>query len=57
MARHLDGQQVTLRVNPEVGKALKEAGGKWLLEMEEMIKKTVIVKSDAAQHQEQFDIL
>ena len=29
MARHLDGQQVTLRVNPEVGKALKENGGKW----------------------------
>jgi ribonuclease G len=57
MVRHLEGQQVTLRVNPEVGKALKENGGKWLLEMEEMTKKTVIVKSDPAQHQEQFDIL
>ncbi|MCU1285399.1 MAG: ribonuclease, Rne/Rng family [Acidobacteriales bacterium] len=57
MARHLDGQQVTLRVNPEVGKALKENGGKWLQEMEEIIKKTVIVKSDALQHQEQFEIL
>jgi Rne/Rng family ribonuclease len=57
MARHLDGSQVTLRVNPEVGKALKEAGGKWLLEMEEIVKKTVIVKSDALQHQEQFEIL
>jgi ribonuclease G len=57
MARHLDGSQVTLRVNPEVGKALKENGGKWLLEMEEICKKTVIVKSDALQHQEQFEIL
>jgi Rne/Rng family ribonuclease len=57
MSRHLDGSQVTLRVNPEVGKALKESGGKWLLEMEEVVKKTVIVKSDPLQHQEQFDIL
>ena len=48
--------RVALRVNPDVGKALKANNGKALLEMEEMTKKTVIVKSDPALHQEQFDI-
>jgi ribonuclease G len=45
-----------LRVNPEVAKALKTGNGKWLNELEELTKKTVIVKSDPALHQEQFDI-
>jgi Rne/Rng family ribonuclease len=56
MSRHLDQQQVMLRVNPEVAKALKENNARWLNEMEEVLKKTIIVKSDPAQHQEQFDI-
>ncbi len=45
-----------LRVNPEVAKALKANNGRALSEMEELTKKTVIVKSDPALHQEQFDI-
>jgi ribonuclease G len=45
-----------LRVNPEVAKALKSSNGRWLNELEELTKKTVIVKSDAALHQEKFDI-
>jgi ribonuclease G len=45
-----------LRVNPEVAKELKANSGKWLNELEELTKKTVIVKSDPALHQEQFDI-
>ncbi len=56
MARHLEHADVMLRVNPEVAKALKVNNGKLLLEMEELTKKTVIVKSDPALHQEQFDI-
>ncbi len=56
MAKHLDHADVMLRVNPEVGKALKANNGKALTEMEELTKKTVIVKSDPALHQEQFDI-
>ncbi|MGH9513081.1 MAG: Rne/Rng family ribonuclease [Terriglobales bacterium] len=56
MAKHLDHQDVMLRVNPEVGKALKANGGRALAEMEELTRKTVIVKSDPALHQEQFDI-
>jgi len=56
MAKHFENQQVMLRVNPEVAKALKDNGGKRLSEMEEMLHRTIIVKSDATQHQEQFDI-
>ncbi len=56
MANHLDHPDVMLRVNPEVAKVLKANSGKALLELEELTKKTVIVKSDPALHQEQFDI-
>jgi Rne/Rng family ribonuclease len=56
MAKHLDHADVMLRVNPEVAKALKANNGKALAEMEELTKRTVIVKSDPALHQEQFDI-
>jgi ribonuclease G len=56
MAKHLDHADVMLRVNPEVAKALKANNGKALTEMEELTKRTVIVKSDPALHQEQFDI-
>ena len=56
VAKHIDSADVMLRVNPEVAKALKANNGKALLEMEELTKKTVIVKSDPALHQEQFDV-
>jgi Rne/Rng family ribonuclease len=56
LAKQLDHTDVMLRVNPEVAKALKTNNGRWLNELEELTKKTVIVKSDAALHQEQFDI-
>ncbi len=56
IAKHLEHADVMLRVNPEVGKALKANNGRALTEMEELTKKTVIVKSDPALHQEQFDI-
>jgi Rne/Rng family ribonuclease len=56
MAKHLERQDVLLRVNPEVAKALKTQNGRWLNEMEELTKRTIIVKSDPALHQEQFDI-
>jgi ribonuclease G len=39
-----------------VAKALKAQGSRWLNEMEELTKRTIIVKSDPALHQEQFDI-
>ena len=56
MQKHLDGKDVMLRVNPEVVKQLKSSGGRWISEYEEMVGKTIIIKSDPALHPEQFDI-
>jgi ribonuclease E len=55
MARHFE-RDVMVRVNPEVAKALKGNNGRWLQEMEELAKRTVLVKSDPLLHPEQFDI-
>jgi Rne/Rng family ribonuclease len=56
MQKHLERNDVLLRVNPEVVKMLKANNARWLNEIEEMIGKTIIVKSDPALHPEQFDI-
>jgi ribonuclease G len=56
IARHLEHEDVLLRVHPDVAKELKSTNGRLLNEMEEMTKRTIIVKSDPAVHQEQFDI-
>jgi Rne/Rng family ribonuclease len=55
MSRHFE-RDIMLRVNPEVAKALKASGGKWVQEMEELTGRTVLVKSDALLHPEHFDI-
>jgi len=55
MAKHLDRGDVMLRVHPDVVKQLKSST-KWLQEMEEMVGKTILVKSDPSLHPEQFDI-
>ena len=56
MIKAHDRTDVTLRVNPEIAKGLKANNGKLITEMEEMIGKSVLVKSDAMLHQENFDI-
>jgi ribonuclease G len=56
LAKHLEHSDVMLRVNPEVAKALKANNARFLNEIEELTKRTVIVKSDPALHQEQFDV-
>ena len=56
IAKHLEHEDVMLRVHPEVAKELKANNGRLLNEMEELTKRTIIVKSDPALHQEQFDI-
>ncbi len=56
ISSHLEHSDVMLRVNPEVAKALKANNARLLNEMEELTKKTIIIKSDPALHQEQFDI-
>ncbi len=56
LRRHLEGREILLRVNPEVAKALKGNNARWLTDMEELTGKTIIVKSDATLHPEQFDM-
>ncbi len=56
MARDFDHPDIMLRVHPEVAKALKANGSRWIQEMEELTKRNIIVKSDPLLHQEQFDI-
>jgi Rne/Rng family ribonuclease len=56
IAKQLERPDVMLRVNPEVGKALKASNGRWLTELEEVSGRSVIVKTDPTLHQEQFDI-
>jgi len=56
IAKHLEHEDVMLRVHPEVAKELKANNARLLNEMEELTKRTIIVKSDPAVHQEQFDI-
>ena len=56
IAKHLEHEDVMLRVHPDVAKELKGNNGRLLNEMEELSKRTIIVKSDPAVHQEQFDI-
>jgi ribonuclease G len=56
IAKHLEHEDVMLRVHPDVAKELKSNNARLLNEMEELTKRTIIVKSDPALHQEQFDI-
>jgi Rne/Rng family ribonuclease len=56
MAKQIDGDVITLRVNPEVAKALKSREGALVSELESLTKKDVIIKSDATVHQERFEI-
>ncbi|MGD0788695.1 MAG: Rne/Rng family ribonuclease [Terracidiphilus sp.] len=56
MRKHFEGADVLLRVNPETVKVLKQNNASWLSELEELIGKNILVKSDPTLHPEQFDI-
>ena len=56
MKRHFEGADVMLRVNPETVKVLKANAGTWITELEELIGKNILIKSDPTLHPEQFDI-
>jgi Rne/Rng family ribonuclease len=56
MAKLHDKTDITVRVHPEVAKALKANNGKLISEMEDLTGKNVLVKSDPLLHQENFDI-
>jgi len=56
IARAVEGNSVMLRVNPEVAKVLKSNQNSYLQEIEEILGRTVLVKSDPLLHQEKFDL-
>jgi len=58
MRKSLDDPQnnIVLRVNPEVAKVLKSNHNQFLQELEEILGKSVLVKSDPLLHQTKFDL-
>jgi ribonuclease G len=57
VAKVLEGKDVMLRVAPDVAKLLKSSHNAYLQEIEEILGRTVIVKSDAQLHQDKFDLV
>jgi len=56
MSGSVEGKDVMLRVHPEVAKLLKSHTNKYLEELEEVLRRPVLVKSDPLLHHEKFDL-
>ena len=56
MAASVEGKDVMLRVHPEVAKVLKSHQNKYLEELEEVLRRPVLIKSDPQLHHEKFDL-
>ncbi len=56
MAKEMDGASLTLRVNPEIAKALKTRESGLIEELEQWTRKSVIIQGDPTLHWEQYDI-
>jgi ribonuclease G len=56
MAPSVEGKEVMLRVHPDVAKILKSHQNKYLEELEEVLRRPVLVKGDALLHHEKFDL-
>jgi ribonuclease G len=56
MAPEMDAGSLTLRVHPEIAKALKTREAALVEELEHWTKKSVIIQADPALHWEQYDI-
>ncbi|MGH9201469.1 MAG: ribonuclease E/G, partial [Vicinamibacterales bacterium] len=56
ISRAVEGREVILRVNPEVAKVLKSNRNDYLQEIEEILGRAVLVRSDSNLHQEKFDL-
>ena len=57
IAAAVDSNDMVLRVHPDVAKVLKSNQNRYLEELEEILKRPVLVKSDAALHHEKFDLV
>ncbi len=56
MSADLDSPSLTLRVNPEIAKALKTRESSLIEELEQATRKSIIIQADASLHWEQYDI-
>ena len=56
MTHLMEGKEITVRVNPEIAKALKSGEFVSLNELEDWTKKDIVVKSDPLLQDEHFDI-
>jgi len=56
ISKAVEGKDVLLRVNPDVAKVLKSHSNKFLEELEEILKRPVLIKSDPSIHHEKFDL-
>jgi ribonuclease G len=56
MSGDLDAPSLTLRVNPEIAKALKTRESNLIEELERVTRKSVIIQTDPTLHWEQYDI-
>jgi Rne/Rng family ribonuclease len=56
MAMDLDATSITLRVHPEIAKALKTRESSLVEELEQITRKSVIIQADPTLHWEQYDI-
>ena len=56
MASSVEGKEVVLRVHADVAKVLKSHQNKYLEELEEVLRRPVLIKSDAQLHHEKFDL-
>ncbi len=57
LAKVIEGKDATLRVNPEVARVLKSSDNQYLEELEETLRRPVLVVSDASLNQEKFDLV
>lgn len=56
IASAIDGKDAMLRVHPDIAKVLKARDNQYLEELEEILKRPVLVKSDPALNHEKFDL-
>ena len=56
IAPAMEGDNVILRVNPEVAKTLKSTQNRYLEELETILRRPVLVKGDPLLHHEKFDL-
>jgi ribonuclease G len=57
IAGDIEGDGIILRVNPDIARALKEEESSVLREMQQVLNKTVTLKTDVHLHHEQFDVM